>query len=228
MWPDQTESTVALVQNTIHREVRRLIREHIQYGELELLAAAQSILFLLSILLFNDRSHITLTVPESAQLLIDVWEVKRKLASTGLFLDSEMYHQIPPWKSWALVSAKRRTIMSLHHIEYSWSSKHNYPTLECTEFKLLPAPAPRYLWCETDGHTWTQLYKRWLQLWDGDFYRMQELFDGVESRPLNERGELWLSEADEFGAAILSGGINYSAVDHDGPEHTVQHNRIFD
>ena len=207
LWAQHTPATSIPVQNSIRSEVQRLIQEHSSYEEWDLLAAAQSLLLLLSILLFTEQRYSILTVPTAAQLLIRIWEVKRKLTNTGFFLASEMSGQVPSsWRSWALVSAKRRTIMSLHYVEYSWSVLHGYPTLECGEFEMVPAPAPRYLWYEVDEWAWRRLYGGWLRLWDGEVYLMRELYRAVVGGGggLGQRGELWLAEVDEFGGAMLS------------------------
>lgn len=144
--------------------------------------------------------------PIDAQLLIEMWDVKERLASTGLLLDQEIAHTLPPWKEWARVSSKRRTILGLHHLEWAWSLLHGYPLLTCFELGPLPAPAPQYLWREWDEPTWGGLYAEWLRQWKEGSYKMNELFQICPGGSLSVRSEMWLSEVDEFGMVLMAQG----------------------
>ena len=145
-----------------------------------------------------------LSHPTDAQLLIELWGVKERLARTGLLLDQEYNHTMPTWNEWAIVSAKRRTILSLNHLEWCWSLLHGYPTLTCFELRLLPAPAPGYLWRAGDEDSWESLYDQWLWKWKDGSYKMSEFFHIEPRSNLDRRSELWLSEADEVGAVLLA------------------------
>lgn len=150
----------------------------------------------------------TLAHPADAQLLVRMWDVKEQLSRTGLLLDQEVAHTVPPsWKQWALVAAKRKTIHSFHHVEWAWSVLHGYPVLTCFELAPLPAAPPRYLWQEADDESrWRRLYVDWLAQWKGGFYRMMEFFHINPDGPLDPRSELWLAEADEYGMMIMAEG----------------------
>ncbi|KAM0263346.1 hypothetical protein ACHAQJ_001202 [Trichoderma viride] len=207
MWITHSEGSRDLVQNTIHDEVRRLLRDYTTYNVMELLAAAQSMLILLIILFFGIGQSPALAHPIDAQLLIDMWDVKRRLASTGLFLEQESNHTLPSWKEWAIVSAKRRTILGLHHLEWAWSLRRGYPILTCFELGPFPAPAARYLWQNGQEKEWERLYKDWLRQWADGSYKMMELFRvnaSKDSDALDPRSELWLAEADEFGVMLMA------------------------
>ncbi|RFU77338.1 zn2 cys6 dna-binding [Trichoderma arundinaceum] len=207
MWITHSEGSRDLVQQTILEEVRRLLRDYHSYGEMDLLAATQSMLILLIILFFGIGHSPALAHPIDAQLLIEMWNVKHSLASTGLFLEEESNHTLPSWKEWAIVSAKRRTILALHHLEWAWSLRHGYPVLTCFELGPLPAPAAKYLWQMTHEKEWGRLYKDWLKLWADGSYKMVELFRINACKPsddLDTRSELWLSEADEFGVMLMA------------------------
>ncbi|KAL7907080.1 hypothetical protein GGI35DRAFT_103180 [Trichoderma velutinum] len=207
MWIMHSEGSRDLVQGTIHNEVRRLLRDYELYNAMELLAAAQSMLILLIILFFGIGPSPALAHPIDAQLLVDMWDVKHRLASTGLFLEEESHHTLPCWKEWAIVSAKRRTIIALHHLEFAWSLRFGYPILTCFEVGPFPAPAAGYLWqsdCEKD---WERLYKDWLKQWAEGSYKMMELFQVNASKAsddLDPRSELWLAEADDFGLMLMA------------------------
>jgi hypothetical protein len=207
MWADRTEGSGELVQSTILHEVRRLLREHSTYNDADLLAAAQSLLLLLIILFFGLDDAPRLERPADARLLVDAWEVKHRLAATGLFLDYEADHAMPPWPRWAAVSARRRTILAMHHLEYSWSLLHGYPVLTCFELGPLPAPAPGYLWREADERCWESLYEGWLRQWKDGSYSMVEFFHINPGGALDSRSEMWLAEADEFGMMLMAEGM---------------------
>lgn len=207
MWAQHAAESSELVQRTLLSEVHAVLHGHESYNESNLLAAAQSLLLLLTILFFAFSDKSTLTKSASAQLLIDVWSVKRHLAATGIYLDKETQHTVPSWKSWAIINAKRRTIMALHRLEYSWSLLNGYPIVVCWELNPLPAPAPRYLWQATNETTWKGLYEQWLKLWDGGVYKMHELLRFHAGGKPDERSELWYAEADEFGMMLVAEGM---------------------
>ncbi|KAH8660008.1 hypothetical protein BX600DRAFT_53025 [Xylariales sp. PMI_506] len=207
MWIVHAEGSRNLVQQTIQKEVQRLLGEYSSYGEMDLLATAQSLLILLIILLFGFDGPSTLVHPVDAQLLIDTWDVKHALAGTGLFSEHELTHTLPPWREWAIVSAKRRTILGLHHLEWAWSLRHGYPVLTCLELGPLPAPAARYTWQNDCEGNWEHLYSQWLRQWPGEGYKMAELFsiNALNTGDaLDERSEMWLAEADEFGMMLMA------------------------
>ncbi|KAK3297134.1 uncharacterized protein B0H64DRAFT_119087 [Chaetomium fimeti] len=215
MWSEHTDGSRELVKNTILHEIERLLGEYTTYNEADLLAAAQSLLIMLIMLLFgmpgpsagsSSNSNGALTHPADARLLIRMWDVKAHLSRTGLLLDQEASHTVPPsWRQWAAVAAKRKTIHSFHHVEWAWSLLHGYPVLTCFELAPLPAPPPRYLWQEAEDEArWRGLYGDWLALWKGGFYRMMEFFHINPGGVLDARSELWLAEADEFGMMVMA------------------------
>ena len=186
--------------------------QHATYNEMDLLAAAQSLLILMTILFFCMKGSKDLPTPNAddfpteAQILVGAWEVKQQLAMTGLFLNFEMNSHRPRWRDWATTEAKRRTILSLHHLEWAWSLLHGYPVLTCFELGPLPAPAPGYLWRESDEQIWERQYADWLGVWKNGSYKMAEFFYINADEPLNVRAETWLAEADEFGGMLMAEG----------------------
>lgn len=165
---------------------------------------------MLIMLLLGDIDSPSLSHPADAELLVDIWKIKSTLAGTGLFLDEEVNHTLPPWHKWAIVSAKRRTIMSLHHIEFVWSLLHGYPPLTCFELGPLPAPAAGALWKEADQKEWGRQYEDWLVRWKDGCYKVGELFHVTSDITLDVRSEMWLAEVDEFGLMIMSEGEIHS------------------
>lgn len=161
---------------------------------------------MLMIILFFGFENPAMAHPTNAELLIATWNVKQRLAATGLFLDEESKHVLPSWKEWVIVSAKRRTILALSHLEWAWSLFCGYPVLSCFELGPLPAPAAGYLWRETDELVWKQLYGEWLRQWSPAGYKMFEFFQINPGGKLDGRSEMWLAEADEYGMMLMAEG----------------------
>ncbi|KAK7915221.1 hypothetical protein PG985_012924 [Apiospora marii] len=207
MWDSQATGSGDLVQGIVLDEVQRLWREHASYDDADLLAAAQSVLILLIILFYGSAKGQELSVRAQADLVLQLWDVKKRLAATGLFLPEEHDSNLttPRWRDWATVSAKRRTILAMHHLEWSWSLREGYPILTCFELAAQPAPAARHLWHETDEAKWGTLYGEWLRLWkDGGVYKIGEFFNIEAEGGLDARSERWLSEADEYGMMLMA------------------------
>ncbi|KAK5169681.1 uncharacterized protein LTR77_005659 [Saxophila tyrrhenica] len=181
--------------------------DHMPYRsctETELVATAQSVLLLLTALLFGFGEDATLPHSDTAKLLIEVWGVKQALAATGLFAEAETHSAAISWHNWACVQAKRRTLLSLNHLEWAWSVQAGYPVLTCFELGPLYAPAAGYLWRATKQSTWEASYIDWLRKWSGEGYRMAEFFHLDPAKPLDRRSEMWLAEADEFGMVLMA------------------------
>ncbi|KAK7962917.1 uncharacterized protein PG986_003742, partial [Apiospora aurea] len=206
MWDGEVGGSGELVQRTILDEVHRLFREVISYDEADLLVAAQSVLIMLIILFFGGAvDGPGLGVKSQAQLVTQLWDVKERLADTGLFLPEESSHTRPSWRSWAAASAKRRTILAMHHLEWAWSLQAGYPVLTCFELAAVPAPAAGHLWRETNETRWESLYDDWLRLWKRNGgYKIGELFNLQAEGSLDRRSEKWLAEADEFGVMLMA------------------------
>ena len=194
--PDQPHTAIL-------REIEVLLSGYHSFDESDLLAAAQSLFIYLVLILFDENGHAKSSTHTCAQLLIDAWGIKRKLAATGLFLQSEMEHRVPAREDWAIVSAKRQLLISLHHIEHCWAIMHGYPVLACEELDVLPAFPPRHLWHATDADPWSGTYEQWLQLWSDGYYSMAELFRVRAEGTITFRDELWLSEAGEIGTMMM-------------------------
>lgn len=187
------------------------VPQHLNYNEENLLAALQALLVLMIMLCFGIDDSGALSKGEAdtsseSELLISVWNVKHRLATAGLFAKGEIEKKHPAWRDWAIAEAKRRTVLSLHHFEWVWSIHRGYPVLTCFEVGPLPAPAPGYLWQETDKKKWQNQYADWLRLWKQGCYNLAELFYVNIDGPLSARAETWLCEADEFGGMLMAEG----------------------
>jgi hypothetical protein len=71
---------------------------------------------------------------------------------------------------------------------------------------MMPAPAASYLWHARSRDEWDKLYLKWMVMWDGEEYMQWEYFTIQSGVGLNERAQLWLEDADEFGIMFMSIG----------------------
>lgn len=142
------------------------------------------------------------------QLILDISETSLQLASGGLTLHEETAAdgQPPPWYDWAIMSAKRRTILTIYMLTWAWSVWRNYPSFYCHELQLMFAPSPKALWQAQTETEWLPLYQKWLQKWNGDGYRIGELLSISPKHIMDRRTEDWLEEVDEFGMLLMSQG----------------------
>ncbi|ETS80693.1 hypothetical protein PFICI_08222 [Pestalotiopsis fici W106-1] len=204
MWADRTETSTGFVYDAILLEIQKLIGECHTYNELDLLPAVQSLLILMIVLFFCFSGPPTTSeLSIQAQILGQVWNVKSQLASSDLFVPLEPMDPMPKWKEWAVKSAKQRTLLGLHHVEWVWSLRHGHAILTGFELGPIPAPAPSHLWRETNEQTWKREYKIWLATWERQPYSMAELLSVRADGVLGTRAEMWLAEADEFGTMLL-------------------------
>ncbi|KAL3477629.1 hypothetical protein BJX99DRAFT_257234 [Aspergillus californicus] len=202
-WAAGVEDSVEVIRDSILFEIRRIIGEHQTYNDTDLLAAMQSLLMLLIIMFFGLEKSPTISTPIEPQLLLDAWEVRNRLATTGLFLDQDPTHT-PSWKEWALINAKQRTILGLHHLDFAWSDLRGYPMLSCYELGPLPAPVSRFLWQAVEEEAWSRFYSAWRHQWKDGAVVISEFFDIKPGQNLDDRAERWLAEADELGMMLMA------------------------
>ncbi|EPE09712.1 saccharopine dehydrogenase [Ophiostoma piceae UAMH 11346] len=204
MWADHEEGSRGLVERTVLQEIRRILDQRVSHGEMDLLADAQALVLLLIIALYGFGYASMAPDPRHPQLLVDAWDVKQRLAATGLFLAEEVDGTVPPWRRWAAVSAKRRTVLALQHLEWTWSMLHGYPVLSCFELGALPAPAAGHIWQAAEEQVWKNHYSNWLWQWRHGSYKMAELFRVNSEGRLDDRSEMWLADADEYGVVLMA------------------------
>lgn len=172
----------------------------------DLLASAQAFVVYAILCLFPDEGSMQPEINEE-QLILDISEFSLQLASNGLALHEETADgQIPQWRDWAIMSAKRRTILTIYMLTWAWSVLRNYPSFYCHELQLMFAPSPKSLWQAQTETEWLSLYRKWLQRWKGDGYRIGELLSISPKQMIDRRTEDWLEEVDEFGMLLMSQG----------------------
>ncbi|KAM0511798.1 hypothetical protein ACHAPE_009474 [Trichoderma viride] len=169
-----------------------------------LLASAQAFVIYAILCLFPDEGSVQPEINEE-QLILDISEFSLQLASSGLALHEETANgQIPQWHDWAIMSAKRRTILTIYMLTWAWSVLRNYPSFYCHELQLMFAPSPKALWQAQTEMEWLSLYRKWLQRWKGDGYKIGELLSISPKQMIDRRTEDWLEEVDEFGMLLMS------------------------
>lgn len=173
----------------------------------DLLASAQAFVIYAILCLFPDEGSTRSEINEE-QLILDISEYSLHLASSGLALPEETAEngQFPQWHDWAIMSAKRRTILTIYMLTWAWSVLRNYPSFYCHELQLMFAPSPKTLWQAQNEAEWLPLYRKWDQRWKGDGYRVGELLSISPKGAIDGRTEDWLEEVDEFGMLLMSQG----------------------
>jgi hypothetical protein len=126
------------------------------------------------------------------------------VSTSGLILQEETDHIRPSWESWLHVTTKRRAVLTLYLIHWSYSVYHSLPSFDCRDLGFIPAPSPKFLWQATERKQWESLYNRWLAQWDGNDFYQWEFFEVQPGIRMNDRCEMWLEDADEFGMIFIS------------------------
>lgn len=168
---------------------------------------------------------------EQSQFILELWETRECLlrslhSSQQLQHDDAASPSSCRWRAWATSAATTRTILAMHTLELVWGTIHGYPIMSCFGLDKLPMPEAGYLWRARSEEEWTPLYAAWSRRWsdlprspsvayaddnvDGSGgglnpYTVGE-FLSIRSGDLDERAEVWLSEADEFGVMFMAGG----------------------
>ncbi|KAL6889998.1 hypothetical protein GGI43DRAFT_416173 [Trichoderma evansii] len=193
------------LQEQIMKQIAGLKKNATLRNADDLLESAQAFVIYVILCLFSDESSARTETSEE-QLILDISEISLQLASSGLALQEETADdgQPPLWHDWAIMSAKRRTILTIYMLTWAWSVRRNYPTFYCHELQLMFAPSPKALWQAQTEAEWLPLYRKWLHKWRGDGYRIGELLSLSPKLMLDRRTEDWLEEVDEFGMLLMS------------------------
>src|SRR5438105_3552087 len=129
--------------------------------EMCLLSVIQALVMYTVMIMFPGRN-------QSAVCLIDplIFQYLQKVVSfvagTGLILTEEREKKRPAWECWIHVTAKRRTILSLYLLHWSYSVYHGLESFACSQLGFMPAPAPKFLWLAETKEKWEDLYNQWL------------------------------------------------------------------
>jgi hypothetical protein len=147
---------------------------------------------------------------ESPDPLVDettvmrIQQVAYRLATNGLFIQVETDHTRPKWEEWIIVSAKRRTILTLYCFDCVFTTAKGLPTFPCDELTSMPAPAGKILWQAQSREQWERAYDQWLVRWSSGTFLVGDLMRKSQPGPRAEdRLQQWLSEVDEFGLMTM-------------------------
>ncbi|KAI1118398.1 hypothetical protein F5Y14DRAFT_447271 [Nemania sp. NC0429] len=203
MWVGQAEESGQIVQDAVRGEVESILTKYRSYDAITLLAALQSLMLLLVLLIFPCNRQQTLShVPD--HLFGAVQEMAAHVLTTGMLLHEEASHERPPWRIWTHIESKRRTLICIYLLHFAYSSCHGVRTFNCLELGRMRAPGPKWLWQAADEKRWMNLYTRWLAQWNGKEIIQAELFL-VENGPvMDPRVEMWLEDADELSTLMMS------------------------
>ncbi|KAI1502177.1 hypothetical protein F5X99DRAFT_380164 [Biscogniauxia marginata] len=216
MWAGQAEDSAQIVEDAVRTEVESILAKYHTYDAPTLLAATQSIVILMLVLLFPSRWQSSISVVP-LPLFAQLQQMAYHVLSTGTALQEEEQNVhgrqrplLPPpsWCVWAHVEAKRRAIQALYFLYWAYSVYHGSRHFNCLELGRMLAPGPRFLWQATDEATWRGLYIKWLAQWNeegGTPGLLQAEFFLVQRGPvMDRRAEMWLDDADELGILMLS------------------------
>jgi hypothetical protein len=173
--------------------------------ETNLLAALQAIVIYTLMLLFPSKENFSVALLD-ANIFGQLRHLVYHVMATGLVLQEETDHIRPSWKAWIHVTSKRRALLALYLIHWSYSVYHCLPSFDCKDLGLMPAPAATYLWQSSEMKQWESLYNRWLVQWDNSEYYQWELYNVSTGVWTNPRAEMWLEDADEFGILLFTIG----------------------
>ncbi|KAI1827027.1 hypothetical protein F4861DRAFT_536502 [Xylaria intraflava] len=203
MWVGQSEDSGQIVQSAVRGEVEFILSKYRTYDSPTLLAAMQSLLMLLTILVFPTSRQTTLSIVPG-HIFAGVRDMAFYVLSTGLTLHEEAASIRPTWRLWAHMEAKRRTLVLIYFLHWAYSVHHGTRHLNCLQLARVPAPAPKWLWQATDEKTWMGLYTRWLVMWDGSGLKYYELFLVEDGPVMDSRAEMWFEDADELGLLMMA------------------------
>ncbi|KAI0459162.1 hypothetical protein F5B21DRAFT_457425 [Xylaria acuta] len=203
MWVGQAEDSGQIVQSAVRGEVESILAKYRSYDAPTLLAALQSLMILLILLLFPSNRQSTMSdVP--VHVFAAVQEMANHVLSTGMLLHEEASHVCPPWRIWAHIEAKRRTLVSIYFFHWAYSVYYGVRHFNCLQLGRMLAPGPKWLWQARDEKTWMDLYGRWLAQWDGRELIHAEFFLVENGLVMDPRIEMWLEDADELGLLMMS------------------------
>ncbi|TGJ83588.1 hypothetical protein E0Z10_g5166 [Xylaria hypoxylon] len=203
MWVGQAEDSGQIVECAVRGEAESLLAKYHTFDAPTLLAAMQSLMILLILLIFPSNRQSTLSVVP-VHIFAAVQDLANHALSTGMLLHEEASHVRPPWRIWAHIEAKRRTLMSIYFLHWANSTYHGERHFNCLQLGRMLAAGPKWLWQAPDEKTWMNLYARWLAQWDGKEPIQAEFFLVDNGPVMGSRVEMWLEDADELGMLIMT------------------------
>jgi hypothetical protein len=182
-----------------------IISQYRKLDEAGLVAALQSMVIYMIIILFPVKNQASVSVVDMA-ILANLQQLVNYVGSVGLMIEEERQHIRPTWEDWVMITSRRRAVVSLYLIHWSLSAYHGLPFFNCDELGFMLAPAPKLLWQATSREEWESHYSHWLADWEQQEFLHGELAKIKPGVSMDERAEKWLVETDELGMLLMSLG----------------------
>lgn len=179
--------------------------------ERHLLSAMQALSMYTVIIMFPNVGQNSVSLVDPA-IFMALRKVVFYVAKTGLMLVEERHNERPSWETWVHITAKRRAVLTLYLLHWSYSVYHGLPSFECSQLGFMPAPAPKFLWQAESRQKWEDMYTRWLAQWADSPYMMYEFAAIQVGATLERRSEIWLEDADEMGILFFSIGTRLHPI----------------
>ncbi|KAI1814244.1 hypothetical protein GGS20DRAFT_430365 [Poronia punctata] len=163
LWAGQSEDSGEIVRDAVLGEIEGILAKYHTFDAPTLLSALQSMNILLILLFFPSNRHQSSISPVSNSLFTSLQEMGNYVLSTGMVLHEEANNTCPPWRVWAHIEAKRRTLVCIYFLHWSYSVAHETRHFNCLQLGKLLAPGPKYLWQANDELVWKRLVEMWLE-----------------------------------------------------------------
>ncbi|KAH7356346.1 hypothetical protein BKA66DRAFT_473686 [Pyrenochaeta sp. MPI-SDFR-AT-0127] len=215
LWSNQGEGASEPIRQTILQEMRLIFENYRLLDERSLLSALQALTMYTIMMMYPGYDQRSVSLIDPA-IFFCLQKTVSYVAKTGLMLTEERDNERPSWESWIHVTAKRRAVFSLYLLHWSYAVYHGLESFACSQLGFMPAPAPKFLWQETNKAQWEVLYDGWLAQWGDRPYTMHEFAAIQAGASLERRSETWLEDADELGVLFFS---IVNATDREDPVH---------
>ncbi|KAH8634238.1 hypothetical protein IG631_09638 [Alternaria alternata] len=215
VFPNHTATSIAncitLAKAWVHQtdgdngRIQEAIRQEMTMDEPSLLSAIQAMVIYTIMIIFpaSNQSAVCLVDPA---IFLCLQKAVPYVASTGLMTTEETENRLPSWECWVHVTAKRRALLSLYLLHWSYSVYHGLESFACSQLGFMPAPAAKFLWQSKSVNEWENLYSMWLAQWGDHPYTMRDFATIEASTNLDERAQIWLEDTDELGMLFFSIG----------------------
>lgn len=142
---------------------------------------------------------------EDVDLLI-LQDLASRTAKSGIVSTSELSSTRPTWETWIMVSAKRRSLITMYLFQDVYNFQKGLPNSVADELQDIIVPGVKALWETRDRERWIQEYDHHLSIWHDGMLRLSELWQSTETGSDLRRTRIvrWLQSADEFGMMLFA------------------------
>lgn len=170
---------------------------------MDLIAASQAYLIYAIIGFFARNKNPSLV---DKTTMINLQDLASRMSTTGFVCGAELSRTRPSWDSWIVSETKRRTLYTMYMLDNIFNFIYDTPSYVATELGSLPAPTSKVLWETSNREVWEKEYDMHLVDWEGDPFRLSELWPtGPDDDEIKreERVEKWSASVDEYGTLLL-------------------------